>query len=243
MRVYAIGDVHGHLDALQAAHDRIRADGGAAARVVHLGDLVDRGPDSRGVIRYLIEGQAAGRDWPVVLGNHDRMLLRFLTDPQWIDPGLSQPMHWLDHPGLGAAATLDSYGVAAGQGLAETHRRMLAAVPRAHLFWLGRLPPWYLHPLALFVHAGVRPGVDLRDQTQDDCVWIRRPFLVSRADHGPLVVHGHTPVDAPAHYGNRLNIDTGAAYGGPLTAVVIEPNGVFQLTDEGRVPVSRAAAP
>ncbi|MDO5611957.1 MAG: metallophosphoesterase [Paracoccus sp. (in: a-proteobacteria)] len=239
MRVYAIGDVHGHLDLLRQAHDRITVDGGADATVVHLGDLVDRGPDSRGVIAHLIAGQAAGRDWRVVLGNHDRLFLRFLTDRDWTDAGLSDRAHWVDHPGLGAAETLASYGVDPALPRAALHLAALRAVPGEHAVWLAGLPHWHLHPLALFVHAGVRPGVDLQDQTQDDCVWIRRPFLDSAADFGPLVVHGHSPVKAPSHYGNRLNIDTGAAYGGPLTAVVIEPSGVWALTDQGRVPVER----
>ncbi|MDO5705505.1 MAG: metallophosphoesterase [Paracoccus sp. (in: a-proteobacteria)] len=238
MRVYAIGDIHGQIDLLRQAHRRIDADGGAGATVVHLGDLVDRGPDSRGVIQTLIDGQAAGCDWRVVLGNHDRMLSRFLSDPDWIDPGLSSQRHWIVHPHLGAAATLMSYGVDATLPCRDLHRAMLSAVPREHATWLAGLPDWYLHPLALFVHAGVRPGVDLQDQTQDDCVWIRQPFLQSDADFGPLVVHGHTPVaDRPVHYGNRLNIDSGAAYGGPLSAVVIEASGVWHLTEDGRRPV------
>ena len=237
MRVYAIGDIHGQTGLLRQAHARIDADGGAGAPVVHLGDLVDRGPDSRGVIQALIEGQAAGRDWRVVMGNHDREFLMFLRDPDWIDPGLSSQRHWVDHPHLGAAATLASYGLDPSLPRAELHAAALAAVPGDHVQWLARLPHWHLHPLALFVHAGIRPGIDLQDQTQQDCVWIRRGFLDDRTDHGPLVVHGHTPVDAPTHYGNRLNIDTGAAYGGPLTVIVIERGGIWTLGEDGRQPV------
>lgn len=240
-RIYAIGDVHGQLDLLLAAHRLAMRDGGEDVRIVHLGDLSDRGPDSRGVIAHLAEGQAQGRDWPVVMGNHDRQLLRFLTQPDWVDPGLAQPVHWTEHPGLGAAATIGSFGVDPDLPRAALHQAMVAAVPADHIRWLAGLPRWYLDPLALFVHAGIRPGVDLQDQTEDDCLWIRRPFLDSMADHGPLVVHGHTPVDTVAHYGNRLNVDTGAAYGGPLSVAVIEPGGVHLLTDTGRVPVTRVA--
>ena len=238
MRIYAVGDIHGQLELLRAAHRRIEADGGRDARVVHVGDLVDRGPDSAGVIAYLLAGRAAGRDWQVLLGNHDRMMLRFLRDPAWIDPGLAKPLHWADHSGLGAAATLASYGVDVNQPRATLHRAALHAVPKKHLQFLAGLPLWLLTPRALFVHAGVRPGVDMQAQTEDDLVWIRRPFLDSADDHGVLVVHGHTPIDRVAHLGNRLAIDTGAAYGGPLSVVAIEPDGsVMLLTDGGREPV------
>ena len=235
MRVYAIGDIHGQLDLLRAAHRRIEADGGTDARIVHLGDLVDRGPDSRGVIDLLIDGQARGRDWIVIKGNHDRLFSQFLTDPDWIDPGLARAMHWVEHPGLGAAATLASYGLDADQPRAALHGAALRAVPRDHARWLAGLPPWHLHPRALFVHAGVRPGVDLQHQAEQDSLWIRRDFLDSAVDHGPLVVHGHTSVRQPEHHGNRLNLDTGAAYGGPLTAAVFDDGGVWQLTEAGRV--------
>lgn len=242
MRVYAIGDIHGQLDLLRHAHELIDRDGGADATVVHIGDLVDRGPDSRGVIDFLMQGQAEGRDWHVVKGNHDRMMVEFLDDAAHIDPGLSSGASWALHEGVGAATTLTSYGVRrpVGRPLAEIHAEAVAAVPMAHRQWLAALPIYHLHPLGLFVHAGIRPGVDLQDQTEDDLIWIRRPFLDSRADHGVLVVHGHTPVKIATHYGNHLNIDSGAAYGGPLTAVVIEPDAVHVLTDEGRVPVHRA---
>lgn len=233
VRIYAIGDIHGQLDLLRAAHRLIAADGGAQARIVHLGDLIDRGPDSRGVIEALMQGQAQGRDWIVVKGNHDRFLAQALRDPGWVDPCLSHPLHWLDHPQLGAAATLRSYGLDAGADAAAIAR----AVPREHGDWLAGLPRWHLQDGALFVHAGIRPGIALRDQTEDDCLWIRRDFLDSPADHGALVVHGHTPVKQVAHHGNRLAIDTGAAYGGPLSAVVIERGGAHLLTETGRVPL------
>jgi serine/threonine protein phosphatase 1 len=89
----------------------------------------------------------------------------------------------------------------------------------------------------VFVHAGIRPGVALADQTEDDLLWIRSDFLDDTRDHGVLVVHGHTVVDTPTHYGNRLNLDSGAAYGGPLTVAVIEGSDVFHLTPAGRVPL------
>lgn len=240
MRIYAIGDIHGHLELLQQAHALIEADGGGT--VVHVGDLVDRGPDARGVIEYLMAGQDEGRPWIVLKGNHDRMFADFLHDPFTVDPGLSSRQLWLEHPGLGAAATLNSYGVRAGlRPVAEVHAEALAAVPPAHAAWLRALPLWHLHPLALFVHAGIRPGIDLEHQVEDDLVWIRRGFLEDTRDHGVLVVHGHTAIKQATDYGNRLNIDSSAAYGGPLSAVVLTPEGPHLLTDQGRVPIPQEA--
>ncbi|MFB2533016.1 metallophosphoesterase [Paracoccus sp. p3-h83] len=239
MRIYAIGDIHGHLDLLRAAHQRIAADraltGDASAPVVHIGDLVDRGPDSRGVIQHLIDGQRAGQPWVVLKGNHDRMFLGYLDDPHFRDPGLKSDKGWLN-PALGGDATLRSYGVAnpGDRPIGPVHAEARAAVPPAHRDWLTRLPTIHSHPLAVFAHAGIRPGVALHDQIEDDLVWIREPFLSDERDHGRLIVHGHTAIKAATHYGNRLNIDSSVAYGGPLSAVVIEPDGVFLLTDDGR---------
>lgn len=237
MRLYAIGDIHGQSGQLRAAHDRIFRDGGRDALIVHVGDLIDRGPDSRGVIDYLMNGQDRGENWIVTRGNHDRFLPKYLRDPGWIDPNLSNPLPWTRHPGLGAAETLASYGVDAGLDESRLHAEALRAVPREHALFLDSLPLWFLHPLALFVHAGIRPGVDLQDQAEDDLVWIRKPFLDSTAAHGPLIVHGHTAQNHPAHYGNRVNIDGGAGWGRPLVAVVIEADGVHLLTDGGREPL------
>ena len=237
MRLYVIGDVHGHLDQLKAAHDRIFRDGGRDAVIAHVGDLIDRGPDSRGVVEYLMTGQAQGRPWTVTRGNHDRFLPQYLLQPDWVDPSLSSREHWTLHSGLGAPETLRSYGV----DTALPPERMLAeakrAVPAAHVTYLASLPLYFLHPLALVVHAGIRPGVDLQDQVEEDLVWIRQDFLNSPVDHGTLVVHGHTAIRTATHYGNRLNVDGGAAYGRPLCAVVIEDGAVHLLTDGGRVPL------
>lgn len=234
MRVYAIGDIHGHLDRLRAAHARIAADGGEDAPVVHLGDLIDKGPESRGVVETLMAGQAQGRDWIVVKGNHDRALPNFLRDPRWVDPRAAQRKDWIGRD-VGAETTLASYGVpdAVRRPLDEVHAEAVAKVPEDHARWLLGLPPWHLTPRALFVHAGIRPGVDLRAQVEDDLLWLRKPFLDDPRDHGVLVVHGHTPVGRPSHHGNRVNIDTGAGDDGPLTAIRIDDAGVWVLEDDG----------
>lgn len=240
MTIYAIGDIHGRLALLHHAHDLIATDQAryGAAPVVHLGDLVDRGPDSRGVVDFLLAGIAAGQDWVVVKGNHDRMFTRFLNDPMEPEPGLRSDYGWL-HPNLGGAPTLASYGVRspADRPLRPVHDDAVAAVPQAHRAFLATLPAMHLTEDALFVHAGIRPGIPLEDQTETDLVWIRGPFLMETSSHGPLIVHGHTAIDAPRHYGNRVNIDSGAAYGGPLSAVVIDGGDVFHLTDAGRIPL------
>ncbi len=240
MHIYAIGDIHGHLDLLKAAHHRIRADMALHGHgtIIHLGDLVDRGPDSRGVVEYLMTGVEAGRDWRMLKGNHDRLFSQFLNDPKWRDPGLRPEHSWL-HPRIGGAATLASYGVRnpGDRPLAPVLAEALAAVPQNHRRFLQSLPTRLALEDAIFVHAGIRPGIPLADQTEDDLVWIRREFLEDQRDHGALVVHGHTAIDKATHYGNRLNMDSSAAYGGPLSAAVIEGRRAFLLTDEGREPM------
>lgn len=238
IRTYAIGDIHGALDKLQAAHALVAADAEVhgPAPVVHLGDLVDRGPDSRGVIDFLIEGMAAGRDWVVLKGNHDRMFAGFLTSADWHDPGLRPDLSWL-HPRLGGAATLASYGVRspADRRARAVQEEAAALVPAGHRAFLEALPAILHRGPAAFVHAGVRPGIALDLQLENDLTWIREPFLSDPRDHGALVVHGHTVVDRAEHRGNRVNVDTGAGYGGPLTAIAVEDRRVFALTPRGRV--------
>lgn len=237
MHLYAIGDIHGHLGLLKAAHDLIADDMArhGPGPVIHLGDLVDRGPDSRGVLDFLIAGLAKGQDWVVLKGNHDRMFARFLRDPWEPEPGLRAELSWL-HPRLGGPDTLRSYGVAnAGdRPVDKVHADALSAVPRAHLDFLAARPTLHLAGEAAFVHAGIRPGLPLEDQAETDLVWIREPFLSEGTSFGPLIVHGHTAIDAARHYGNRLNLDSGAAYGGPLSAVVIEGREAALLTPQGR---------
>jgi serine/threonine protein phosphatase 1 len=237
MHIYAIGDIHGQLGLLKTAHERIARDMAeyGKAPVVHLGDYVDRGPDSRGVLEFLMEGQEAGRDWLVLKGNHDRMFTGFLDDPKWQDPGLRSDLSWL-HWKLGGSATLASYGVpnAADRPIAKVHAEAVAAVPAHHRRFIDGLIDRHTAEGAIFVHAGLRPGIPLDQQTQTDLVWIRQGFLEDRRDFGALVVHGHTAIDAPAHYGNRVNLDSGAAYGGPLTAAVILGRDAFVLTANGR---------
>lgn len=234
--VYAIGDIHGRMDALRDTHRLIAADGGADAHIVHLGDLIDRGPDSPAVISHLMEGQAQGRNWQFVKGNHDNKLPRFLEDPAWIDPGPSTENTWTGDERNGAAETLASYGIADAyvRPLDDIHAEAVKKIPSEHATWLDGLAPYILHPGGfLFTHAGIRPGIDLSAQSRVDLMWIRKPFLESTVDHGALVVHGHTAIKKATHYGNRLNIDTGAGYGRPASAVRLDADGVWLLTEDG----------
>ncbi|MGB0496907.1 MAG: metallophosphoesterase [Rubricella sp.] len=236
-RVYAIGDIHGHLEKLRAAHRLIEADrarcGDDAAPVIHTGDLVDRGPDSKGVLEWLIEKTRTDSRQIVLKGNHDRMLEWFLRDEPRHDPRLYAGLTYLSEM-IGGRATLLSYDVDPTAPFAEVHAEARARVPDEHCAFLASLPLWHACGECLFVHAGIRPGCAMAEQTEEDLVWIRDDFIFDTRDHGALVVHGHTPVDAVEHHGNRVNLDTGAAFGGPLSAVVIEGRQVWLLTASGR---------
>ncbi len=226
-RVYAIGDSHGCSEQLRALHraileDAARADeaGAPAGRrvAVYLGDYVDRGPDSRGVLDILIDEPLPGFEAVHLMGNHDLFMRQFLD-------GEDVAMAWMMN---GAAATLHSYGVDSPDlfGGAETagqlHADLVARLPAAHRGFLSALRLSHVEGDYLFVHAGVRPGVPLEAQDPQDLVWIREPFLSSEAEHGKVVVHGHTPAQAPDERANRIGIDTGACYGGRLTALALE---------------------
>jgi len=241
MRSYAIGDIHGHLDKLKAVHRWIDADkartGDSDAPVVHLGDLVDRGPDVPGVLDYLGAGLRAGAPWVLIKGNHDRMMWHFLQDPAQPDP-LRRDLSWLQ-PEIGGRQTLAGYGIDidADRPIDAIHAEARATVPVDHLDLLASLRTTFSRNGVYFCHAGIRPGVPLDQQAEDDLVWIRAEFHDDPRDHGALIVHGHTPVKDVTNYGNRVNIDTGAAYGGPLSAVVFEDGNVWQVTQSGRAPV------
>lgn len=240
--VYAIGDIHGHLEKLCHAHDLIARDkaanGLASASVIHIGDLVDRGPDSRGVIEYLIAKLDSQRNWVVLRGNHDQLFRLFLSEGVLRDDRLKPQFTWL-HPRLGGLDTLASYGVEIDQddGTLALAMKTRNAVPDHHVRFLESLPYFWTAPGLFFAHAGIRPGVALDKQDPGDLIWIRDEFHDSRANHGALIVHGHTPVDKATHYGNRINIDSGAGMGRDLTTIVIEGGRCFVLSDTGRIPL------
>ncbi len=225
LRLYAIGDVHGRADLLAEMHLRIAHDLArrpvAGWRVIHLGDYIDRGPDSAGALELLLDYQGEGHG-DFLIGNHDRFLLDFLIDPEGADLDL-----WMYN---GGATTLDSFGIdgllAAFSSDERSRRRLydqlIAAMRPGLPEFLAGLSLTLRYGDYVFVHAGVRPGVALEDQSADDLVWIREPFLSSGADHGAVIVHGHTPVDAVEVRPNRIGIDTGAVFTGKLTCLVLE---------------------
>lgn len=218
-RVYAIGDIHGRLDLLERAIAAIGRDhdkSGGEALTITLGDYIDRGPASRGVIERLASHPFATPSI-ALKGNHEALLEAFLGDPAGGE-------HWRR---LGGLETLHSYGVPVGDLLlrknyADAAARLREALPARHLQFLQGLKTSHTHGRYFFCHAGVRPGVALERQSDEDLMWIRDAFLASRMDFGKIVIHGHTPVDAPDVRPNRINIDTGAFATGRLTCIVLE---------------------
>ncbi len=221
-RVYAIGDIHGRLDLLDrviAAIERDVAEHGPAALTVTLGDYVDRGPASRGVLDRL-----AANPFPTpyvaLKGNHEALLLSFLVKPEVCE-------HWRR---LGGMETLHSYGVPVsgpmlGRNYDEAAERLRAALPEQHMSFLQSLKTSHSHGKYFLCHAGVLPGIPLGLQSEEDLLWIREDFLGSTMNFGKVVVHGHTPIDAPEVLPNRINIDTGAFATGHLTCVVLDDGG------------------
>lgn len=237
--LYAIGDIHGDLDQLLLLHDRINADI-KKFRVedhltIHIGDLVDRRFKSKEVVDYLIEGHKNENPWITLKGNHDRMMTLFI-DYKEQDPILRKDLTWL-HPRLGGLTTLESYGITGydHEQEEEIQAEAIAKVPSSHLTFLRNLPTHFDAPQAFFAHAGVNPEKTLEEQTEDDLIWVRAPFHNHPNAYEKLIVHGHTPVGAVTRYANnRINIDTGAAYGGPLSAIVLDGRGIWQLSASGR---------
>ncbi len=218
-RAYAVGDIHGRAALLREIDRRIQDDAGAAPGtrkvVVYLGDYVDRGERSREVIDWLIDRPIPGFERIHLLGNHEDSMLRFLTDAQ-IGPA------WLAY---GGGATLRSYGIeppAGDRDLARAQRELRDRLPPRHLTFLRELSLSHVEGDFYFVHAGIKPGVPLDGQAVEDLLWIRDEFLLSRADFGKIVVHGHTITDAPEVRQNRIGIDTGAFASGKLTCLVLD---------------------
>lgn len=233
--IYAIGDIHGQLEMLETALARIEADGGPDARLIFLGDLCDRGSRSAEVIERVRAGiEEDGRNWDCVLGNHDLMLRAFVETGENGPPRLhAKDLTWM-HARLGGRVTLASYGVGEDVPDASLLTAARAAVPQSHLDFIARRPLYIEEGGCLFVHAGIRPGVPLADQVEDDLVWIREGWLEYEGPLPWLVVHGHTALETPTHHGNRVNLDSGAGYGRPLSVGVFEKDAVWTLEAKGR---------
>lgn len=229
LRVYAIGDIHGHLEALEAMHEAIFIDlldspPEDKVHIVYLGDYVDRGPESKGVIDCLIGRQRRGDGIAksFLMGNHEMAVFEFLKDPLGTD--------WLDYGGI---ETLGSYGVSF-----ENQAILPAEKERASTEFRAKLPPEHLEFLKnldlyaeigdyIFVHAGIHPEKPLSRQNESDLTFIREPFLSWHKNpaYKPLekkIVHGHSVYEKPENKPHRISIDTGLYEGGPLTAAVLE---------------------
>jgi len=218
---YAVGDVHGCRAALQAMFAAIEEDAGDAPhRIVMLGDYVDRGPDSAGVLHDLLDRDRRDRRVTCLAGNHDRMMLRFLEAPE-------DGARWLF---IGGQETLASFGVpfriadAGGEdGLAGPAEALKQALGPAVRGWLARRPLWWRSGDLVAVHALTDPVLPMEAQDEETLLWARPGRdLVPRTD-GAWVVHGHTVVDAPRIRAGHVAIDTGAFRGGPLTAAAFAP--------------------
>lgn len=220
-RVYAIGDIHGRRDLLDALIAMIDADdatrGPAQTRLVFLGDLADRGAESRGVIERLMTLREEGRDVIFIAGNHEELFVKAWECERGIAAVFNR---------AGGRETLLSYGVSAEEYDAWSGREMIEKVghivPRAHIDFLKSFEDWHREGDYLFVHAGIRPGIPVEDQDAEDLRWIRREFTDSRVDHGCMVIHGHTITEDVDVWPNRIGIDTGAYASGKLTAIGLE---------------------
>ena len=227
IRIYAVGDIHGRADLLEQMFALIDADLASSpvsrSLEVYLGDYVDRGPYSGDTLDLLIE-RSRIRECVFLKGNHEAYLLEVLRDPTKLED-------WRQFGGL---ETLMSYGIqpslnpdAAEQ--TELIRKLIKAMPGRHLKFLRSLQPSFVCGDFFFVHAGVRPGIPLKEQDESDLLWIRNDFLDSEKNFGKFIVHGHTPVRAPDIRPNRINIDTGAYATGNLTLLRIQGNRMLAL--------------
>lgn len=235
--IYAIGDVHGCLGLLRRLEDVLLED--AARRpgqkwFVMLGDYIDRGPHSAGVLDHLLAPLPAGIQRICIAGNHEAAMLRFLEQP-------SRKSSWL---GFGGIETLLSYGIAEA-ALATASRTALgnlihSHIPAEHSDFLRRLPLLFTTPNYVFVHAGLRPGTPLEQQHPDDLLWIRNEPAMGYAEFQKLVVHGHTPTPDVVFGDHRISVDTGAYLSGRLSAVRLSrENQPQSFSVQARVPGAR----
>lgn len=222
MRLYAVGDVHGRDDLLEKLLLKIEQDGASAPVsrkvLIFLGDYVDRGLRSKQVIDRLCDLRLDGFETVFLKGNHELAMQQFLGDAQF-------GRTWKYYGGL---ETLHSYGIDDltlsddPRDFERARQRFLDVLPSEHRDFLDRLSLWAEFGDFYFVHAGVRPGISLARQIEDDLLWIREDFLSSRASFGKVVVHGHTPTEMAVFKSNRIGIDTGAYMTGVLTCLVLD---------------------
>jgi serine/threonine protein phosphatase 1 len=220
-RIYAIGDIHGEADLLKQIHEIITADASnfnGKKTIVYLGDYIDRGEQSCQVIELLLSNPLKTFEPIYLRGNHERAMLDFIEFP-------GAAATWLT---FGGREALNSYGIPleyipSMQHVGEIAEQLDDVLPNEHRRFLTTtcIDSWQCGSY-YFVHAGIRPGIDLENQTQEDKLWIRDEFLCSSINHGAIVVHGHSITMQPELLPNRIGIDTGAFNTGVLTALVLE---------------------
>jgi serine/threonine protein phosphatase 1 len=238
-RAYAVGDIHGRVDLLEHLLAKIHADlqrrPTRKTLLVFVGDLIDRGPSSAQVIERLRCYRREGVKPVFLLGNHEEVLLRILAGDSTVVES------WLQFGGL---QCLQSYGVTLARIRGRSAKQVIeivrTVVPKEHVQFLETFVDSCRFGDYLFVHAGIRPGIEVDQQSQSDLRWIRDPFLFDESDHGFVVVHGHTISDEVDERPNRIGIDTGAYRSGVLTALAVEGTERWLIDTSGR---SRAGTP
>jgi len=211
-RTFAIGDIHGCNRELKQLLDRINPDPSADA-VVFVGDYIDRGPDSPGVINTLLDLKKNFPNLICLKGNHESMFLNYYLE------GRDEELCMINGGGM----TLSSYGLTLADARAGT------GLPEGHLQFLASLPLYLETEECLFVHAGLRRGIPLLEQSPEDLLWIRDEFIYSDWDFGKIVVFGHTPFREPLVGIDKIGIDTGLIYGGRLTCIELPSGSIFQV--------------
>jgi serine/threonine protein phosphatase 1 len=223
-RVYAIGDIHGRLDLFRQLLDMVIDDAEMRGptenlRVILLGDLVDRGPDSANVVALAMQLCSASEKFCCLMGNHEEIFLSAIA-------GDRGALRFFRNTGVGGFETLISYGVEEELILSEDddalHARILECVPASHLDFLNSLPHSIVMGDYAFVHAGIRPGIAIDEQDPTDLHWIRQEFLKSEERHSHMVIHGHSITEYVDQQPNRIGIDTGAYASNRLSAVGLE---------------------
>lgn len=239
-RVYAIGDIHGCLAETELLLQQIKLDSDyrdeARTYVIFLGDVVDRGPDSKGVIELLMNFPYSFAEPVFIMGNHEEMMVRGLMSEPDVLP------NWLKYGGYACA---ESYGVSKrklmGQDPSSLQRILRPAIPRRHVEFLAGFLDYVQFGDFLFTHAGIRPGIPLERQASRELRWIREPFLSFEGNHGVMVVHGHTISPEIEIKGNRIGLDTGAYQTGRLSAVCIQDECISFISTTPAASSSRTA--
>jgi serine/threonine protein phosphatase 1 len=236
MRTFVVGDVHGQAEMLRELLPLLRARAAPGDTLVFVGDYIDRGPDSRGVIDLVLAERRGGWPGPVAAlkGNHEELMLDYLSEQPRFEPGV-----WMQNGGIQTVASYTED---------DWHVQWETAIPREHLRFLEGLASWYEDENGIYVHAGLPPGIGPEEATDDDRLWIREPFIKSDYRWPKVVVFGHTPQYEPGlasffNFGRmkwrpldrpeKIGIDTGAAYGGPLTAVILPEREFISVAPRG----------